>query len=55
MRLLPILVLLASTAVAIEPPREWLVIGQVDQRGRRPFNPDRIFARYLRDPEAAPP
>jgi len=35
-------------------PREWLVIDAVDERGRRPFRPDRVFERYLLRPGAEP-
>jgi dienelactone hydrolase len=48
--------LLASVASAeLSAPREWLVIGGVDRRGRRPFNPDAIFKRYLLVRDAPPP
>lgn len=36
-------------------PTSWLVLGPVDERGRRPFNPDATFARYLLDPRSPPP
>ncbi|MFQ5749499.1 MAG: hypothetical protein ACE5H3_08590, partial [Planctomycetota bacterium] len=36
-------------------PRDWLVLSQVDRRGRRPFRPDAVFARYLLDPRAPGP
>lgn len=36
-------------------PRQWLVIGSVDTRGRRPVRPDAAFARYLLDRDAPPP
>jgi len=55
MRMLLPLLLLAASAAALDAPREWLAIGQVDVRGRRPFNADRVFERYLLDPAAAPP
>jgi pimeloyl-ACP methyl ester carboxylesterase len=55
MRNAALLVLLLVAAARAEVPSEWLVIEKVDQRGRRPFNPDRVFARYLLDPEAPPP
>ncbi|MHC4134908.1 MAG: carboxylesterase family protein [Planctomycetota bacterium] len=50
-----LLLLLFAAAARAEVPSEWLVIEKVDQRGRRPFNPDRVFARYLLDPVGAPP
>ncbi|MHC4974505.1 MAG: carboxylesterase family protein, partial [Planctomycetota bacterium] len=55
MRNAALLLLLLVAAARAEVPSEWLVIEKVDQRGRRPFNPDRVFARYLLDPEAPPP
>lgn len=36
-------------------PADWLVIAPVDGRGRRPFRPDAVFARYLLDSGAPPP
>jgi len=50
-----LLLLLLAAAARAELPSEWLVIEKVDQRGRRPFNPDRVFLRYLLDPAAPPP
>ena len=49
--------LLTCSAAAAETivPREWLLIGAVNTRGRRPFNPDAIFQRYLLDRDAKPP
>lgn len=35
-------------------PTEWLLIDEVDGRGRRPFRPDAVFERYLLDPGRAP-
>ena len=55
MRTAALLLLLFAAVARGEVPSEWLVIEKVDQRGRRPFNPDRVFARYLLDPEAPPP
>jgi len=51
------LVLLAGllSAAPPEPPKTWLVLESVDRRGRRPFNPDGVFARYLLERRAAPP
>ena len=37
------------------PPKSWLVLEPVDRRGRRPFNPDGVFARYLLDRRSPPP
>lgn len=36
-------------------PEDWLVLPAVDGTGRRPFRPDRVFARYLLDRASAPP
>ncbi len=37
-------------------PRNWLVLPAVDRRGRRPFNPDAVVARYvLADPGLTDP
>ncbi|MDJ0521508.1 MAG: prolyl oligopeptidase family serine peptidase [Planctomycetota bacterium] len=59
------LLLFGGLATADEPapveaflphtPSEWLVIGPVDHRARRPFNPDAVFAKHLLDPTATPP
>jgi hypothetical protein len=49
------LLLAAVCAAGVEPPRAWLVIAPVDARGRRPFNADRVFARYLLDRTARQP
>ena len=35
--------------------RDWLVIGPLDDGGRRPFTPDAVFAAHLLDPRADPP
>ncbi len=50
-------VVAGTTTPADEPvvPRDWLVIAQVDVRGRRPFNPNAVFARHLLDPASPPP
>ena len=40
---------------ALVVPRDWLVIAPLDRRGRRPFSPDAVFARYLLAPDALPP
>ncbi len=37
------------------PVAEWLVLGPVDGRGRRPFREDAVFGRHLFDPRATPP
>ncbi|MHC4549352.1 MAG: carboxylesterase family protein [Planctomycetota bacterium] len=50
-----VLLLVGLVAAEVPAPTEWLVIPRVDTRGRRPFNPDRIFARYLLDPASPPP
>jgi dienelactone hydrolase len=50
-----VLALAAVLAAAPAPPKSWLVIAPVDQRGRRPFNPDAIFARYLLKRGSPPP
>ena len=56
MRVLLLLVSLAAAAAAQPaPPSHWLVIERTDVRGRRPFNPDAVFHRYLLDRDAAPP
>lgn len=41
---------------AAEPlrPSSWLVIDGIDERGRRPFREDAVFARYLLEPGAVP-
>ncbi len=36
-------------------PRQWLLLAPVDERGRRPFREDAVFARYLSGTGAAPP
>jgi len=36
-------------------PQRWLVVAPVDDRSRRPFNPDAVFSRRMLDPESAPP
>ncbi len=36
-------------------PSEWLVISPVDGRGRRPFRPDAVIAKYVLDPDAPAP
>jgi poly(3-hydroxybutyrate) depolymerase len=62
--LLSILLSLVPISVRQEPARpddvlvvrDWLVLEPVDVRGRRPFRPDAVFARYLLAPdEASPP
>ena len=54
--LLSLLALLCDNATAeVIVPRNWLVIGPVNVRGRRPFNPDAIFERYLLYRNAPPP
>ncbi len=53
--LLFLLLLAASAPAAPAAPRRWLVLASVDTRGRRPFNPDAVFARYLLDPASPPP
>jgi poly(3-hydroxybutyrate) depolymerase len=35
--------------------REWLVMPNLDVRGRRPFRPDEVFAQHVLDRAAAPP
>jgi prolyl oligopeptidase family protein len=35
--------------------QSWLTLPAVDARGRRPFRPDAVLARYLIDEESAPP
>jgi acetyl esterase/lipase len=35
--------------------RDWLVLDPVDLRGRRPFRPDAVFARYLLAPHDSTP
>jgi dienelactone hydrolase len=35
--------------------RSWLALAAVDARGRRPFRPDAVLARYLVEPGASPP
>src|SRR6186713_2916221 len=49
----------AQEAVAPKPaeivPQRWLVIAPVDERGRRPFRPDAVFAAHLLAPDAPPP
>jgi len=40
---------------SIAVPDTWLAIGAVDERGRQPFNPDAVFARYLLDPRSPAP
>ncbi len=51
-----LLLLAAGRAwAAPEAPRRWLALASVDTRGRRPFNPDAVFARYLLDRSAPPP
>ncbi len=64
-RRLPLLLLVfvaTPTAVGKEPskpffvnPTSWLVIGPVDGRARRPFNPDAVFERYLLDRRSGVP
>jgi len=55
MRALPILLFLSLAARAeVSVPDEWLVLSPVDKRGRRPFNPDAVYARYLLDPGPSP-
>ena len=56
-RILLALFLACGIAAADERivPRDWLVIGSVNVRGRRPFNADAIFRRYLLDRDAPPP
>jgi hypothetical protein len=50
-----------TRAAASEPavrdlaPEGWLVLPAVDDRGRRPFRPDAVFARYLLDAASPPP
>lgn len=50
---------IASTALgeAATPRviRDWLVIGPLDQRGRRAFNPSAVLAHHLLDRAVAPP
>lgn len=36
-------------------PRDWLVIPSIDGRGRRPFRPDAVLARYLVEAGSSPP
>jgi dienelactone hydrolase len=36
-------------------PKGWWTMAAVDSRGRRPFRPDAVFARYLLDPDSPPP
>ena len=43
------------TADVPQAPDSWLVIEPVDQRARRPFNPDAVFHRYLLDRSSVPP
>jgi predicted esterase len=40
----------AGGAADVEPPREWLVLASVDERGRRPFRPDAVLAHLAADP-----
>lgn len=42
-----------SEELALQPS-DWLVIDGVDERGRRPFREDAIFARYLLTPGEGP-
>ena len=35
--------------------RDWLVLEAIDGRGRRPFRPDAVFAKYLLDAKSAAP
>jgi dienelactone hydrolase len=39
---------------AVLQPSNWLVIDAVDERGRRPFREDAVFARYLLKPGVVP-
>jgi dienelactone hydrolase len=50
-----LLTLALGQAGDVVVPREWLAIGPLDVRGRRPFNASATFARCLLDPEAPPP
>jgi predicted esterase len=50
-----ILALAVAVSAAPAPPKSWLVIASVDQRGRRPFNPDAIFKKYLLKRGSPPP
>lgn len=50
-----LLALAGPVAAEIAAPRDWLVIAAPDKRGRRPFNPDRVFERYLLDRAARAP
>ena len=36
-------------------PRKWLVLAPVDDRGRRPFRPDAVLARYVLDGSGTAP
>ncbi|MEW6071621.1 MAG: hypothetical protein AB1726_03365 [Planctomycetota bacterium] len=45
----------SDAAPAAVAPREWLVLPPVDERGRRPFRPDAVLARYVLDPASPPP
>ena len=53
---LALIPLLAATATLEDPiqPSEWLVLDGVDERGRRPFREDAVFATHLLRAEAAP-
>jgi pimeloyl-ACP methyl ester carboxylesterase len=54
LRILPLLLLASPLLAEIEVPAEWLVISPVDNRGRRPFNPDAVYEKYLLAPGAVP-
>jgi len=45
-----------ASAQRAEPPRTsgWLVLDRVDERGRRPFRPDAVFAHHVLGLERAP-
>ena len=45
----------ATEAPAQIRVQTWLTLAPVDARGRRPFNPDATFERYLLDPRAPVP
>ncbi len=44
-----------ETLAEVIVPREWLVLPSIDGRGRRPFRPDAVLARYLVEASSAPP
>ncbi len=43
-----------ESASEVLTPSEWLAIGPLDSRGRRPFRPDAVFEKYLLKPGLVP-